>query len=340
MATTGRSNVLSHRGTPGMVSSKSPEEIPYSRGEVRRLKRKYSSKFKEWERTKHAQIKKRSIDLKSQKKQVSRSAKSKIRAHHLDIERAYRQQGKWRLGDLARGILWKGRPKALPPPEEEDNGFYTSIPASRSLPIPTSLRPSTRPQITGPSFSTDRAQEEPQQRSIVPTESPYGVRSGPQYALPAPPQRARFAIAGDYTPRRPALPAPSPQYAVVRPVSRPALTGPPSPITRPDRLLPAPAPSAVRTIAPITRPDRLLPAPSSVSRPLLTSPFQRPAPDFDTMKRVGPGVPGAWNPITRPDRLLPAAGQTTRTSSNAYLRLDNLKKRLRGAKAKTTKKTT
>src|SRR5882762_1552854 len=98
MATTDRTSVLAHRGTPGMISKKDPEEIPTSRSEVRRLKRKYTDKFKEWKRGKHAQIKKRVIDLRTQKKQVSKSAASKIRAHHLDIERAYRQQGRWRLG--------------------------------------------------------------------------------------------------------------------------------------------------------------------------------------------------------------------------------------------------
>ena len=107
--------LLAHRGTPGLITRKDTiEEVPTSRSEVRRLKRKYAEVFKSHGRQKRLAISKHISDLKAQKKRVHQSAKSKTREKHLEIEKAYHTQGHgWRWTDLAKSIGWKkkvGRP--------------------------------------------------------------------------------------------------------------------------------------------------------------------------------------------------------------------------------------
>ncbi len=268
----GHQTRLAHRGTPGLVLAKNPEEVPVSWSDVRRLKKKHTLKIKEKNRERQEDIRHKMKQLKAQRKKSHMFMKVDIRQKHKEVDKAYRRYKieqhagpGWYAGTLRKALDWRkraGRPI----------GSTTSRPA---LMIPQDYQYQDAGIVVPQLMS-------PRQTSQEPGISPYTDQEG---ELIIPHQGHRLInpnFARTSTPAQKMLPSPIPVITDPRHMLPPSGgtigTRISTPVTRPE----GPDFSTMRQVGPA----RPLPQIGQGSRPV---------------NAIGSNIRG----------LLPAAGQTT-----------------------------
>lgn len=346
-------NQLQHRGVPGYSNpNQDPQEVPSSRGEVRRVKKYWTNKFMGDNRLKQKMLNKQIKDLLSQKRKTRQSAKSKVRDKHLDVEKSYHTKGHgWRWTNLSKSLTWKkgrGRPigSGGNSPSYNQQQYPIIAPSVASTPVGRTLPSYYYNDIdtattASPLFPPrERAEEEPSDQII------YRINKPAWAELPPPPSRRSSENNNDDF-RKSLAPIGTYNNNTVA-AQRGLLTGQvPSPIVvshypSARRLLEPgegggrsvlPSTQAVRTIAPITRPSPLLLPPGRDSIPAV-------APHYpSTRKLLSPPASSSSSGTSRPfpqlaphiRGLLPAAGQTTRLKMKDLMRRLNTNKKKEGA---------